>query len=797
MLPSLAIACFLVRDALAVSQSRIQTLGHNSNNKNVEDTFDSLVTLRALEIGDFDSLNELFNGAQLKLLNETTLGVDGMQLTIRNVYCTQINLGDINTNYTIFVNATTNEETVAYTLNVNPFRMQCFAEYSYNVAFLLQGSGTFEAVTDNNEIATRIDLISPSTFADAPPNRAEVQWCQTVVRTDGNVRFEGDNRGDITDDILNLFKQPVSDLIDVTASQIVCGEIAKLGDTMFADILNMTGTMLADWLPPLNATWTDPLLAEASFVPDDPDMDLLDFSQNTSDTNSISIFDNETLISFGDLFVQVLDRANKYLGAVTTDEETGQQEMGINMLLQKYLLDENGAFAFSLDASETVDGEASNAFLDIHDALTKTQIRMNSVRLTGLDTLTSFNPFIAVAKHTLSNKLVWEQISLLVDLTIVIEPSSREDAIFTSSNPVSITENITLSIDFVNIDMLLSIFVPINEAKIGELTLGSLLDPVGLFPCFLSAVEAVEISGIDVTLGDMTAPVLDGFISVGTDRILSDFAEAIFAAYKPTMLRAIPGIFQGPIRSALNTILSSSESSCATLIETVEQGSFVDFRDLILPKAEALARGGSGDAPYGFFVSSIFDLLKDKFFVEDPSTPGLAAVNEKLIADLGESQSGTPGRLFFPGSVFNVDQKVALQGLRVGIKVSLSDVFINNLDSFGAPLTLLDPVNGEAHVLRNDATVGLVRPLELGFRFFFGLYGEGTPQDGAMVPFVPLIHLFYCSTKLTKLSALIVFRFGGHRERSNCYSEYGHAQYLTGGLAVSFRGIVHEIPHPR
>ena len=684
--------------------------------------------LRALEIGDFDELNDGLQGAQLKLmLNETQLGVNGLEIIIRNLYCTQINLGDINTNYTVFVNSTTNVETLAYTIRIFPFDMQCFAEYSYNFGFLLQGSGSFETSAKKNEVEARINLFgSSSSFEESPPNKAEVQSCQTIVRTDGNVAFKADQQNDFVDDAFNLFKQPISTFIDSAAASVVCEQIGKLGDTMFAEILNTTDTVLATWLPPLNASWTDPLLAETLFQPNDPDLTLLDFQQNNSDTD-INIFGNESITSVADLFAQILDRANEYLSTVQADEDTGRQDLGINLFLQKYVLDENG----TLDLTSTESMADALLLFDTENAFSKTQIRLNRLRLTGLDSLTAFNAFVPVGKHTLGNIVAWEQLSLQVGLTIDSEPSSLEDSILYMPNPVKISENITISINFTNVNLQLSVFVPINEAKFDELTLGTLLDPIGSLPCFLSVVEDLQVSGLDVTTDDMTPPALDGFSSLGLDRVLSNFAEAIFVAYKPSLLRAMPGIFQGPARRALNDLFSDRSRTCEGSIQTGSEGSYIDLRDLILSPAEALTVGGTGQAPYGTIVSSVYGLLKRSFFAEDPSTPGLSSLNGKVISPFAESQSGSPGRFLFPGSIFNVDQDVDIGGFKAGIQLGVSDLFINNIDTLGAPVTLLQPVNGEAHLLSNDATLGLGRPLEIGFNLFMGLFGEGKPLDGA------------------------------------------------------------------
>jgi len=172
----------------------------------------------------------------------------------------------------------------------------------------------------------------------------------------------------------------------------------------------------------------------------------------------------------------------------------------------------------------------------------------------------------------------------------------------------------------------------------------------------------------------------------------------------------------------INLLSSADEASCEAAVSQAPEGALLDFRDLLLPEAQARLLGGTGESPYGSLVSTIFKLIKDKFFVENPNKPGLASINQKLIAKLGESE--TPGRWSMPGSIFNVDQNIAFAGLKAGIKLDLSELSINNIDSFGVPLSLFDPVDGEAYMLNNSATIGVGRPLELAFRFFLGFYGE-------------------------------------------------------------------------
>ena len=144
----------------------------------------------------------------------------------------------------------------------------------------------------------------------------------------------------------------------------------------------------------------------------------------------------------------------------------------------------------------------------------------------------------------------------------------------------------------------------------------------------------------------------------------------------------------------------------------------------MLPTDDALALGGTGSAPYGSLMPVIFNFLKNEYFVADPTT-GLAAINSKLITDFGLDQSGTPGRLFFPGNFLNQTRKVRTNRKESTLRLRLYDIYINNIDSVGVPLTFLEPLQNEPYLVYNDVSVGVDRPLRFGFRLFLGISNGG------------------------------------------------------------------------
>jgi hypothetical protein len=180
---------------------------------------------RALEIGDFARFNELFKDAQLLLADDVTLEEEGLaSLNIRNLVCTDFNLGDLQTEYEVFQE--NGNDVLAYTITAQPFAMRCYADYSYSLlSFLstfglpsISDDGRFSAVTTGNMVKTRIDLMSPS-FDIEPPSSADVEFCDAVINIDGGIDFEDG----VLDDILELFGEPIANLVqDEAAKGTLC-----------------------------------------------------------------------------------------------------------------------------------------------------------------------------------------------------------------------------------------------------------------------------------------------------------------------------------------------------------------------------------------------------------------------------------------------------------------------------------------------------------------------------------------------------------------------------------------------
>jgi hypothetical protein len=513
--------------------------------------------------------------------------------------------------------------------------------------------------------------------------------------------------------LLDLFKELISNVVDKYAADAVCNLLSDSGPELLGNLLNQTNSRLDKWLLPESEELANPLFVEQSFVVPE-NVTLIDFQANATSS------------SVSDLFVRFLKQSDGLFGGSVLNPVTGQSELGINSFLREALLTGTTG-AWTIDLSSFTD--FNPVLFESNDKLTESSVTINGADIVGLDTLQMFDPFLEIGSYTVSNSFTWESLALDIAMTVDIKPSTRPDSILLNPDPVNIVEDITVRVEFTNIHVDLALFMPIDQTRFESISLGSILSTENILPCFMSALNSLEVSGLNVTVGDINVPTLDGFISPGIDRLVSNLAEAAFLAYEPTFLRAMPGLFQETIRTMINTRFLDSivdavdGNGCSVVTDANEF--FLDFRDLLLPANEALALGGSGQSQYGNLFRSAFRLVKDQMFATD-SVTGLAKFNSGFITDFTQSQSGTPGRLFFGGDFLKSEKRVQAGGLDAMFRLRVYDAYINNLDTIGTPLTVLEPVNQQPHLLNNSAGIGLSRPLELGTRFFFGLSNDGT-----------------------------------------------------------------------
>jgi hypothetical protein len=422
---------------------------------------------------------------------------------------------------------------------------------------------------------------------------------------------------------------------------------------------------------------TDPLSFQRSFVAPEG-VSLLDW---TNIGNSSGL---------GDIADEIFGRVRQFLGGNETSVFDAEELLG-------KLLDDDGAIEFNPDLSFSRG--------DIKFAV-------QSVRVVGLDSFGVLDIFEPVAPQTLVSKAEFANLDITIKLSL--------DSPSTPAPP----QVLTVSFSVKDVAANIGLFAAFDLNTVGKLELGSLLSTKTIFRCILSAAVAFEITELDVTAGSFSTPTVTGLQS-DTGSVAAAAMGATFTQYQATITAAIPAIFNGVLRETLTNLLVGSDESICHSSASDDSKSFIDLRDLILPAEKSRLLGGSGLSPYGDLVSTAFTYLKDEWFVSK-SGDGLAEINEQLIRSFTESQSGTPGRLFFEGDIFNQGGSLEKAGIDATVGIRLYDFFVNNLDTIGSPAVLLEPINGKAHEVNNSVAIGIDRRLEIGVHLKVDLVGAGT-----------------------------------------------------------------------
>ena len=667
---------------------------------------------RVLAIGDFEELNSIFRGAEIKLpdatVNQRILGIN-LGIDISNLRCTDIAIGDLAVTY--------NKESLqklSFRLDVIQLDLTCYLDYRWNYAGL-SDNGSADAYTENNGASISLSFLSPN-FDEAPPNSLDSESCQTTIRV-----VDLDFRGGPVGSILDAFESLIRGTVENAVEDVACGELEALVDGSADDLITFVQDFLDPYLGPIAPEYSDPLFAETNLaVPDG--VSLL----NVSDTESL----------LGGWFNTALQEIDRLLGNIVDDKDgpTGSgRDLGVNKFLRDSILDDERAFVVDIaDLSSVTDG----VVFDMHDTLTQTQMVLTSVKIFGLDTFTRFEPLQDIGSYTLQNELSWQYLTIEIDVDITIRPSTLEDSVIANPGAEVVEEQMKIRFGVDNVDAVVSFLLAIDDASLGSLPLGSLLDSANILPCLLSVIHDFELSALGVSVGNIREPTLNGFVSRGIDRVVSKTVEAVFEMYEGILLQAVPKMFQTTLRDMLNrdVIDALLQTEGGNECPTVSFDESLDFRDFLLSPGAAKAVGGTGEEPYGDLGSMVRDLVLDELL--SPDADGLPSINSAIVAPLTESQSGTPGSLKFADALFDFVQdgftNKFVSAFLERFEFSVFDTRVSNLDTITFPLTLLNPTT-DPNTLANLISVGPMpdrtggKDLTGKIRFLLALDGPASP----------------------------------------------------------------------
>ena len=358
--------------------------------------------------------------------------------------------------------------------------------------------------------------------------------------------------------------------------------------------------------------------------------------------------------------------------------------------------------------------------------LTETTLSISTITITGLDTFRELNVLDDIGNYTLQNTFLLEQLSVVIEMVAEMKTSSKSDAIFVTNTLDTvaaggepIVERFTVNFNVSDIEVDISLFLGVHKERWGKLVLGPLLHMKNIFPCLVSIVDVATVSGLTMTVGNITPPLLSGFLDNGIDRLVSNGSIALFDMYEGSMIRAMPNFFQTYVRDTVNEFLVKQLTSMECPEPASTLVGIVDFRDLLLTEERAKELLARGNSPYG-------DLFRMFYSLIERMTSDTNKLNE-FVASWTKRQSDVEGNLHYSGDLFKQEANIALNGLVAAIVLGVSDLKVSNLDSIGSPIKVFQPIKGESSVLNNTASIGTGESLRVEARLL--IKGKGNEVE--------------------------------------------------------------------
>lgn len=398
--------------------------------------------------------------------------------------------------------------------------------------------------------------------------------------------------------------------------------------------------------------------------------------------------------SVGSWAESVLEETREYLRSNATSDG----DLKANTLVREKLLDEEGKMTVAIDGV-SFESQGLMASLD-------------GFHVMGLDSLSEIEVLLPMSPQTLQHRLRFQNITFVAEAKIQAEGSEEILRVVYSLEDVAI---------------LLTTFVAIDLEPLGDIKMGSVLDLDNVLPCLFSRFYDFDLPQLLVTADRVVDPVIQGFVD---PEFLSDASESLtelFDRFRSDLKAAIPKVFDITVREVFNAMLEvyrKGERKVCQYAPGTPSSEFIDFRDLLLSPEGSKEFGGGGLSPYGDAFQTVFDLFNSK--VGDFNASNTSSINDLLITPLTESQSNSSGMVEYAGIVLNTNGTIQLAGLNARMRFVVSDAKMENLDTVGKPLDLLQPVRDSPNTLRNSVGVGVGgRPLKLKAKVLIEVSDDG------------------------------------------------------------------------
>jgi hypothetical protein len=730
------------------------------------------VFARAVE--DFADVNSILGDVIVKLPDVPTMKGRGYSIELTEVICRNLWIRDASLTSRKVGLVGESSSGVELQWSLGGLTFECDAKYRYKGLFGVANRGDVYLYSRGNHAVATATVSTPLNGSPQPPTKVAMNSCTPEVQI-VDIDF---NNGGFIGWVLDAIEALLRTTMENMASDKICEELQIFLEVNTKDLLEyITGeNVLKPYLPTSTTTAAaivDPLQYEDNFIQNvmieesaDSASKVTSVEEKSSVTTKLLNLreqDTSTGRWMNELIRKGVDVSNEVMP--TPLNIMVKEELRVNQWLRDFVLEDGtGALVLTSSSSGPNGFPGDGILYDGEDLVTHTTIVLDRVKLLGLDTLTRFSPLEAIGDYTLETNLAWRYLALELDATVTVRPSTRPDSVIdttTSSSAIKIVEEVKVILGVDGLEAGASLMAALNQTSLeNSIELGSLLQSgKAATDCLLSTILDLEFATLSLKVtNDILTPSIEGLISPGLDRLVSQSMDASFLLYEEVLLEAAPIYFQNKLRPILSKKIlhehilffeqdvgeNSSSSGVKGNIgrrclpwakaetdfglwNSSSSSKTVDFRDLMLPVEEAIALGGSGSEIYGDLLSGIVVPYINEELLD------IESLNEQLIPTITLKQSGKKGVLEFD-NVFRYFNKSSSSPLYDTIDCRIPKITFSNLDTVEGPLDFLQPTD-RGNVLQNrfamnamtDPIDNNIRYLNITFRIYLEIDGDDSP----------------------------------------------------------------------
>ena len=658
--------------------SRDQPQHHNEHN-------------RMLQNSNWDAVNRVIYNAVIHL-PDTKLEASGLTLSVKNLQCTHLKVSSMS----LSPQPPTNNRDVSVVTTISGLDMDCTARYSFDGFLIVNGDGDLYLQSLQNAAALETVFTSVD-YTQFPPTNSYVASCHPTVNINEIDFSNGGFWGWTLEQLEGMFRGRFEDMAEAR----LCEELEALFSGDMDAFLQETQALLAGY-PETMAI--DPLASEQELMLEQQQQALLVEEQLVGSSANGKIarlvnWQQPESYPFGFWMDQAWDDTVAFLNQpVERPDQPGIMDMNANQLLRDNVL-EPGTGSLKLDLDDSDD----QVLYEKHDEWLQTKIKLHQITIMGLDSLTLLDPLETIGNYTLQNKLSWESLSVELDVSVEITPSTLPNAQVSAGSgaDLGIKERITVQFALNEVNANIAVMLALDQDLVEALKVGHFLDKDNILPCFLSSIYELELSALTVEAIDLQPPEITGFVSDGLDTFISNVITSGFLMYESTMLRRSKAFFQLTIRQIVNVALeaqyeSFGESECQLWPLALPNGT-VDVRELLLAPDLSIAAGGAGNSRYGNLFADFVMPTLQRELLDDGN------INERIIRPLTLDQSGEVGTLQAPAAPWvdysqdgqNGTSWVGLLGWNE-LVFKAFDAKVQNTDTIMAPVKVMNPLGSNS-----------------------------------------------------------------------------------------------------